>query len=365
MTPPSPPPGAAAASSCPRCGSPVPPDGRFCERCGATIEPPAPRRRGRTLARRLRVAGIVLAVAGILGGAAWVGWALNDALGDDPEVVVRRDIRLVTDAPVADGTAPSVVGLDRAAARQAFADAGARPDAIRVVEEPYAGDAGLVIEQRPAPAEQLASSATLTVSAPATMPDFAGRPRDEARDRLEALGAVVRTKAEFVPGAGGDEVIRTIPGPGSRVLEEVTLVYAEPESSVALADLTAESSDCEQGDRSMGGADRTNAVVCTAYDEPSAAVYRLDGHATRFAAEVGLDDDAPPDAVAVARVTADGRTVARAELEPGEVATVDAGVAGVRRLSLEVRARGDEVPDVVWADAALYGSRRGLDALTG
>jgi NPCBM/NEW2 domain/PASTA domain len=323
---------------------------------------PAPATRGAVVVRRIRRVGAALVALGALAAAGWLGWTLEQRR-HKPPIVIRHDVKLVTDAPVADGTAPSVGGIDLASARQAFADAGAAPGTINVEQRRYVGEPGVVVAQDPAPAAELAKKVTLTVSQAATMPNVVGIERNSARSEIEKLGATVRAQSTFEPGAKGDAVVRSRPPAGQPIPGDVTLVYAEPESSVTLADLESENSDCAVNDSSTGGSNPVNSIVCSASDTTAGIEYLVARHASRLTTTVGLDDASPPTARALARVRADGHTVATASLRSGHTARIDTSLAGSRRLTLEVRAVGGESADVVWSDATLYGSRRALDLL--
>lgn len=312
---------------------------------------------------KLRRAAIALLGLGLLAGAAWGGWALHDATADEPQILVKRTITVASEAAVTDGVAPSVVGLDALAARQALIDAGVPDSKVRTREIAYAGPAGLVVAQRPAPAARTSATtdATIDVSRPAVMPDLNGRPEDAARAALTKLGAIVTVRTRFTESAEEGDVVQTRPAAGEPLVEEAIIVTAAPESSAFLPDLRFVGTACAPGEVTTGG-NEASAMVCGATSTLRGIVFKVDGGASRLTATVAMPDGAGKGSRATYRVIADGRTVASGTVTADAPAKLAVSVAGTRNVRIATMARDSEA-SVAFVDGTLFGSRATLDRL--
>lgn len=315
----------------------------------------------RSWRQRLAVAGVVLLVLGALGLSTAFGWMLRGWVpGSDvgvTRVVVERPVRVEADA-VKGGTLPNVLGLPVAAARQAYSDAGVDPTRITEHPIPYVGEPGSVVEQRPLAATRITDqlkTVDLRVAAPATMPDLVGVGGDDARARLNELGAGATTVVRYDPAVQPGEVAATRPPAGQPVPPRVDVIVSESPSSVDLEDLEPESSDCGTA---------TSGIDCQLYSGDTAvATYTINAKVTSFEASASLDG--PSSATAELEVRRDGRVLGSYGLTTRardiEVDVPDGG----KRLSLVIRRTGHGTSTLTAQvrDARIVGARSGIDAL--
>lgn len=317
----------------------------------------APRRSWR---QRGAITGVVLLVLGALGLATAFGWLLRGWVPNSDvgvkRIVVERPVRVEADA-VKGGTLPNVLGLPVAAARQAYSDAGVDPTRITEHRVPYVGEPGSVVEQRPLAATRITDqlkTVDLRVAAPATMPDLVGVSGDDARARLNDLGAGASTIVRYDPAVQPGEVAATRPAAGRPVPARVDVIVSESPSSVDLEDLQPQSSDC-------GSA--TSGIDCSLYSGDTAvATYAINAKVTSFEATVGLDGASA--ASGELQVRSDGRTLATYALTT-RARSIDVEVPGGKRLSLVVRRSGGGTSSLTaeFRDARIVGARSGIDAL--
>ena len=151
------------------------------------------------------VVGIVVAAV-LVGGGAMVAGA---AAGGGPSAAV-----------------PSLVGLNDVTAKVRATDAGLLMTVIgrRTSDDP----AGLVIEQRPAPGDFLASGDEIGVvisrgPPPVPLPDVTAKPLTEAQPLLEQAGFVVAVERRFDENVVKDIVLGTNPAGGGEAPRESTV----------------------------------------------------------------------------------------------------------------------------------------------
>jgi beta-lactam-binding protein with PASTA domain/predicted Ser/Thr protein kinase len=114
---------------------------------------------------------------------------------------------------------PEVVGMSEQAATRKLEDAGFQVDVQRAFDDGV--PKGDVIRQSPAPNQRIEQGETVTITVsrgptPVEIPNLAGRPSEDARDTLVALGFKVKQKEEFSTEFANGEVIRTQPPAGEK-----------------------------------------------------------------------------------------------------------------------------------------------------
>jgi serine/threonine-protein kinase len=143
--------------------------------------------------------------------------------------VLAAGVAMVAAGAVAGGphvAAPSLVGLDDAAAKVSATDAELL---MTVVERRTSDDpAGLVIEQHPGPGEFIASGDEIEVVVsrgppPVPLPDVTGKPIAEAQPLLEQAGFVVAVERRFDENVPKDITLGTEPAGGGQAPPESTV----------------------------------------------------------------------------------------------------------------------------------------------
>lgn len=354
--------------------------------------------------KKLRAAGIVLLVLGLLCLGVFAGVGLNKKFGEAPQPLV---VNVADQAATAAGGAPSpggtelagvapvdmpdVVGLDENAAREALADAGIDGADVHVQEQPFVGPVGRIIQQTPTRHTSNPGAVRLVKSAPATMPDVAGQQGDDATKVLEALGVRVVRKEIYSPGKVKGEVLDTDTKAGEALGEklgrQVVLSIASPAQELFLDQLKATDSDCStisNGSSSSGsssmkvnGQSVDHGVSCSVYYSSSSssssggetADYDLSRAVDVFTVTIGLSDATGIGTRVRFEILADGRLVAGDEVGFGESKDLSATVSGHLRLTLRVYAvsstssSSSSSVTAVWVKPTLAGSPDVITAL--
>nr|WP_275579105.1 Stk1 family PASTA domain-containing Ser/Thr kinase [Brachybacterium muris] len=168
------------------------------------------------------IALVVVAVVGLLAALVW--WL--DPLGDDgPESVA----------------VPAVVGETEADALALLEDVGLKGEVE--YQNSTDVDEGTVISSNPAPeaAAPVGSTVALTVSSgpeDVTVPDLAGKTRDDARAELEELGLVMSEgEQEDAPKLESGQIVRSSPQAGSPVQPGSTVEVVVATGNVTMPNL--------------------------------------------------------------------------------------------------------------------------------
>ena len=308
-----------------------------------------------------------------LAGAA-AGWQLFDErvggreLTDtaEPAVVEVRVPTLLGDASVA--VMPDVRGLAEDVALEILADtvlAGEQP--VRS-EVPWAGPAGIVVEQRPPFGVRNPPGVELTLSVPATVPEAVGRAVGEVVDELEAVGATVEVERRFESGVDADRVLEIEPASGSPVPSVVRLVASEPAGSISLASQSLVEGRCSRTERTVDAEVYGDALACSAGRTSSQWAWLLSRAVDRVEGRVGLPDDGPTDTDVRLVFLADGVPVDDVVLTYGSAVEVSVRTTDVLRLELQaVLADGEDsdrrTAEFVLADLRMTGSADDLARL--
>ena len=260
-------------------------------------------------------------------------------------------------------TVPDVIGLPEDLARRVLADAGFA-GTVTTTQVQTAGPTGVVATQEPVFGQPLGDTVSIALSAPATMPDLVGVDIDEARTRLEELGAVVLVDRLVAPTAATGTVVSTTPGAGDAVAAEVTLAVSDLGEALALGTVpTVEGSGCrEVGKGSVDGVLVEASVLCRPrLEDPATVTWNLSRLVSGLTATVGVSDTSTSGPARV-RILGDGVPLVEVDVALGTSAPVLVPLAGVLRLTIEVTTTASSA-DVLLGDANLVGERADLDAL--
>jgi archaellum component FlaG (FlaF/FlaG flagellin family) len=327
-------------------------------------------RRGRW-PRRLRIVAVVSTAVALLAGGVVAGWWGRDRFGThETNITVQRPITVSEGQTQAASAMPNVLGLGRDSARQALADAGVNLSTVKIREQAYAGLPGVVIDQNPPAAASLPSgAATLTLSAPGTMPKLVGLALDAARSELSQMGATVLVQTRYQAGAAEGSILETDPASGQPLAERVKLVIAEPASSVFLDQLNAINSSCSSNSVYVAGVQRQHSLVCEpGQDSPAQMEYVLNRRVTTFQAVVGIGDTGASDTPVSFRIFVDGRLAFSTTLPFGSSKPVSIPVVGALRVRMvasvsKTGPSGSQV-EAVFGNARFLGGSSAIDQLT-
>ena len=362
---------------CERCGTEAPAGATVCPGCGAPLRAPLPAPppaepdamaegaavpagvtpadgdgaapavpRRELWARRLRRGGVVVVVLGLLGVGAVGGWWLRDRSARRPPPDVRINVEAgaagATSSTVNPEGMPSLVGLTEDEALEALAAVGIGPGQVESAEQPAAGQPGIVVGQEPTPGRKLTGTVKLRISAPATMPDLAGKSETDARQLLGDLGAQVVVTEAFDPARPEGTVLATDPAAGAPLTDRVTLTVAQAPTSVFLSALDAVDNDCSTGQATVNGTPYPEAFTCNVNPtRPAVLEYVSNRRASLIQATIGLSDRGEPAFPGLYRVFVDGTLAAEQTVPFGQAAELSVPVAGALRVRIEVYAVGD------------------------
>lgn len=312
--------------------------------------------------RRFGVLTPILLAVGLLGTllvGAWLGhtvWPRTDV-----QIVMSPGASATTTS--ATGAMPDVLGMAEVYARRAVTDAGVTAT-VTVAKRQAAGPAGHVVDQAPAPGER-AEAVTLTISTPATLASYAGRPAADVRTALEQLGAVVTVRRVVHPTAAAGTVVASRPAAGQPLPAAVELDVADPGDPLSLTDVSSIGEDACRTNSDIHVAEQVfeTAVTCTREnaDDAPYVEYDVSRRAQALRMTVGVDNRGRQGSGVVA-VYGDGRLLSRAAVSFGKATPVTVPVTGVIRLRIQVTTP-EEGPTVVLGDPALLGEADQLEAL--
>lgn len=258
---------------------------------------------------------------------------------------------------------PDVRGLSPENAQQVLADAGLDIAKVTTTDRPAAGESGLVISQVPAFGAPNPSDVTITVSAPASVPEVVGQTSTAAIARLTDLGAQVQRDQVYVPGAVIGAVMAIDPAAGAALPTLVTIRVASVAATVRMSALDSDGR-CSSTTATVDGREWTDALACESAQTGRAAVWALDGAADEVVGTVGIDDGEDQDAAVTVQMLADGVVIATYEVENGEPILFTLGVAGVQELTVLSSTDSDSGPDVVFEEFEARGSAEPIDELS-
>jgi hypothetical protein len=380
---------------CRECGAGLAEDAAFCKECGTPVAaatppttpaiaaqpapglaaltpeaaptdgPVAPKAGPGWLTRnRLLVASRVLLVLGLLGGGILIGWAM----GSD-EDLVKAEAAPPTPATSASAqptgpVMPDVRGLDAADAQQVLADVGVAAQDVSLTDAPAAGESGLVIAQTPVYGYAIDGPVTLSVSTPAVVPKFKGRPADEVLDELDELGAQVDTTSRFLPDVPVGEIASIDPPPGSPLPETVSVTISAEPDELALVEVSPVDDTCFTDQDSINGTSYDDLLVCSTDSSAADQAWLIGRAGARLTGVVGVPDSSDPSSSMTVQIIGDGQVLASFTATYGSEQPLDVDVTGVLRLTIRYGSTTNDYGDVGLGHLTLLGDADLLAALT-
>lgn len=319
----------------------------------------------RSLSARAKLRWLAIGVSavlllGVFGTGVWLGWTMQG------EVTARRTVATAVDpAPTAptdiDNGAdpesafemPDLRGLTAADAKTVLADLGVLDSQIATSDQAAAGPAGIVLDQSPQFTATTYDRVALTISVPATVPDFAGRSRDEVIDELSDLGAQVEEEFSYDEKATPGSVLSISPAPGEPLPLSVKLTIAEEPAEVFLGSLDEVEGSCSTESLSVDGRTYDQSLSCYAREEAESISWLLGRSADRFQAQVGIPDTGEVDAKVRVRIIGDGVELASFVARYANPQKVDVDVKNVLRLTITTRLVNSED---YWSESVAFGN---------
>ncbi|MEV7605697.1 PASTA domain-containing protein [Paenarthrobacter sp. NPDC089322] len=317
---------------------------------------------------RLSSAVAMLCVASLAVGLI-VGWVARGALLDDPLTAAPESDAHQNPAGGVDKLPmPDVRGLTEVDARQVISDAGYDPALVKISNVPSVLTTGTIAAQDPVAGTKNPTAITLSLPAPALMPDLAGKPLDEASRTLSSLGAQPLVNRVYDPNITPGSIISSEPASGAALTATPTLIVAGAPDSIPLASFKAIGNCGTISTGSINGAPITGGISCNARSEASTTFWILGRTLNRLQAVVGIEDRADKDSRARVKMTADGKVIFDEEFTYGEGYNLDADVTNVLRLEIEVTTVGaasgtSGSAPIVLGNATLLGSAEAIAAL--
>lgn len=318
--------------------------------------------------RSLRAVALGLTVCGLVGIGFVAGWEANIRFGPQAERTEPQIVEVPALQEQADLLMPDVRGLSLAEAKQVMADLQLDPAGIKLTEQEWAGEPGVVIAQDPVVGEKSKPVVHLTVARSAVVGNYVGLPQEEVVEALHALGSDAVIKFAFDLTQRSGTVLAVEPAPGEPLPPLVEVTVAQAGSSAALhtlqtAEVTGSRSDCRKSEVTIEGRGYPDALRCsTAREgEPTSTVWLVGKHGSVLSAGVGLADTGKADSTARVQVLADGKEVAALDVSYGKLAPVSVDISGVLRL--EIVTSSATGADVYLTDAIVKGTDSDIDQL--
>lgn len=297
-----------------------------------------------------------------------LGWVARGALVEDPSVNAAEGEGQQTPAEGEEKLPmPDVRGLTEADARQVIADAGYDPTSVKISNVPSVLTTGTIAAQNPVAGTTNAKDITLSLPAPALMPDLTGKSLDEASRTLSSMGAQPLVNRVYDPKTTTGSIISSVPGSGAALTATPTLVVAGAPDSLPLSTFKASGSCGTISSGSVNGTPIASGVSCTARRDASTTFWILGRTLNRLQAVVGFEDRADKTSRAKVKITADGNVILDKEISYGDGDKIDADVTNVLRLEIEVTAStatgSSSSSSIVLGNATLLGSAEAIAAL--
>ena len=319
-------------------------------------------RRRRSGVRWLVVGAGLLALALFAGGFT-AGWRVHDVAASG-QVLPEPSVVTVTALPASQAEAlmPDVRGLGEATARQVLADAGVTTTPT-VTEKPWAGVAGVVVEQSPVFGTSAPDSVTLTVSAPALVPATEGRTATDVANEVSSLGAQVTVARRYQPGAAPGSVLAIDPTPGAALPPEVTITEAQAAESRYLTEVKPLEGGCSVREVKISGPSYPHGLVCEER-RSGEHVWLLSRDVDAVTGLFGIPDTADPATTATVEILIDGQPVQTANLTYGaDAIPIDLTTTGALRLAVRITTESPEPAWVGFGDVRLVGDGAALQGL--
>jgi len=234
---------------------------------------------------------------------------------------------------------PKLVGMTEAEAKAALKEIGVTTATFTKV--PYAGPAGVVVDQAPEKGITDLAKVEVVVSQVAPMADYAGQVGADAKKALEALGARVTLAEVFDPAATVGNVLGQTPGVGEPTPLSVTLQVAGAGTEVYLDEVsTTTGSGCREGSAKVNTYQSAHAVYCRfgnwSAGSSGDVEYDLNRSANLLRFTGGLDDSSPSEGRVRLVIYGDGIKLWEREYGLGESTEESISVTGVLRLRIEM-----------------------------
>lgn len=266
-------------------------------------------------------------------------------------------------------TMPNVLGLSEDDARGAISDAG-YSRAVVTTQRGAAGEAGSVLEQKPAAQAELdpGTAVELVISTPTRMPALVGHDQKSAQSKVEMLGGAAQFEAVVDASQPPGTVLSTEPQAGKPMPQIVRLRVATGGVARLLTDLSAvERAGCSRATGTLvNGQVFTSSLTCTPRDRtPAQVTYSLSRKAGYLRFTLGVPDRIDdPKATAKVTVLVDGKLAMSQQAKFGTSSRHVVSLAKALRLQIIVESVGrDSRPEVVFGDIALMGLASDLDQL--
>lgn len=308
----------------------------------------------------------LVAILGILLIGAAGGHFVSPRTAEGEQILPEPPTETATVDDIGPTVMPDLIGLDVDTSRLVLSEYGVVGEVTTSTAQ-YAGPAGLVVSQNPAPGETggadgLESGVELTLSAAAPMPDLAGKKMTEARDILARLGSVSRLEYVIRPGKAPGVIVDTEPAAGKPLDLLSLLTVTSAGDGLSLDQLDAVDDDrCESNDdqTTIGGQEVFATFLCRPQGpgEPAFVEYAVRNKAAYLDATLGLDDSGDGGDVEV-RAIVDGNLIDTWTVTFGTAQPIRVLLTGALRLRLEVTttsSSGDLEAQVVFGDAQLVG----------
>jgi hypothetical protein len=316
--------------------------------------------------RRARILSRICFALALVGTGIIVGWFA----GSDRSVVEAEPTTTglpgpATPAPADPETTsmPDVRGLATNDARQVLIDVGVQAGAVEVVDQPAAGEQGIVLSQEPVYGYPVSGTVTLSVSTPARVPRIAGRDATDVLADLDELGAEVTTVSRYVPGVAPGKVAAIDPAVGTLLPVAVKVTVAAQADEVFLNRIEAVEDNCWTAEDSLNGVSYPEMFTCETDRSPLVQSWVVKRAAQRLRGVIGIPDSGSTGDRMTLEVLGDGALLTTVEASYGSTTPIDLDIAGVLRLTLRVRSATTDYGTIGLARLALIGDQAQLARL--
>lgn len=320
--------------------------------------------------RRRLIAYLLLVIAALVGGLI-LGWHGNDltrAFLSGKSTIAESTEQPQKNTKATDRSMPDLRGMTKDGALTALLDAGFPNDNVDIVEQPWAGDSNIVVEQTPAPGQSDTTKVKLKISAPAKIPDLKGKNRIEAINTIRAMGGEASIKAVFNAQVAPDTVLDVSPKPGENLPATVTLEIASVGASVYLSELQSINGGCSKGNYGISGTTYANSLECYSNTDGNSIEWDIQKKVAALDATIGINDKSrQTDGSVTVAIYADNKKISEETVAFGSSKKISANLEGALRLKIVATGKSGSnsysSPEVVLGDARLIGTQSNIDQL--
>lgn len=317
--------------------------------------------------RRARILSRVWLALALVGTGVIMGWFI----ASDRSMFESEKQPTTSESPGASETTgpnvltmPDVRGLEAVEARQVLADVGIAAAVVDVVDQPAAGEPGLILTQDPVYGYPVEDRVVLSVSTPAKVPQVRGRQATDVLGDLDQLGTEVRTATRYVPGVPVGQVASIDPAAGTALPMTVTVTVAAQPDELALTALDPVDYDCFTDSDSLNGASYDELLTCETDAEPAVHSWVIGRVAERVRGVVGISDSGDASQTMSLQILGDGVPLKTIRAEYGATVPFDLDVSGVLRLTFRARSTSFDYATLGIANLRLLGDQKRLEGLT-